>query len=325
MKKMIKVLLPIILIVAVAVGVVLMPLGKSEKITDTVDNWMSNISDDTPLSAINIPGTHDSATKFVMASAISRTQNLSVYEQLQAGVRYFDFRFEKTETDIITVHDVTNCKTGSGYFADDLTAGMIVDVCRKFLEENPTETILFQFKEGDGDAGTTLYSEFYNRYIKGNESLWFTQNRIPEMGEVRGKIVMLRVVSVDGSFDDTNSGINFENYPYVGSTKLYDYRRCEITDLNNIAYAQMYVQDSYKLGVNDKWTAIKDFIESDLSDEEFNICLTSSSKIPLPYFIAKQTNKNLSEYEFENGKVYGIIATDFITQEICEKIYSTNY
>ena len=170
-----------------------------------------------------------------------------------------------------------------------------------------------------------MYSEFYDKYIKGSENLWFTQNCVPEMGEVRGKIVMLRVVSIDDTFDETNSGINFENYPYVGTTQLYDYRRCDIAMLNGETYAQMYVQDSYKLGVDEKWTAVKDFIESDLSDEDFNICLTSSSKIPLPYLIAKKTNKTLMEYDFEKGKIYGIIATDFITQEICEKIYSTNY
>lgn len=85
----------------------------------------------------------------------------------------------------------------------DLTAADTVNMCEIFLKENPGETILFQLKEDDGDAGIALFGEFYAQCIRGREELWYLENRIPALGEVRGKIVLLRVVGVDAShFDD---------------------------------------------------------------------------------------------------------------------------
>lgn len=57
-------------------------------------NWMSGLCSDLPITAINMPGTHDSATKYVRFKPICNTQNLTIEEQLQIGVRYLDMRFE---------------------------------------------------------------------------------------------------------------------------------------------------------------------------------------------------------------------------------------
>lgn len=132
----------------------------------------------------------------------------------------------------------------------DLTAADTVNMCESFLKENPGETILFQLKEDDGDAGIALFGEFYAQCIRGREELWYLENRIPALGEVRGKIVLLRVVGVDAlHFDDKTCGIDFSAYPYVGSRDIRDFRRRDIKKLSDgETYAQMYVQDSYKLG-----------------------------------------------------------------------------
>lgn len=152
------------------------------------NNWMSAVKSSTPITAINIPGTHDTATQYVTASYFSQTQSLSIKEQLDIGVRYFDIRLEKTENDFIAVHGITDCKEDSGVLAKNLTAGKIIEYCRDFLKSNPTETILFQIKEDDGDAGTAFFDSFYDLYIKDSRSLWFTENRIPTLGEVREKL-----------------------------------------------------------------------------------------------------------------------------------------
>lgn len=102
-------------------------------------------------------------------------------------------------------------------------------MCESFLKENPGETILFQLKEDDGDTGIALFGEFYAQCIRGREELWYLENRIPALGEVRGKIVLLRVVGVDAShFDDKTCGIDFSAYPYVGSRDILDFRRRDI-------------------------------------------------------------------------------------------------
>ena len=162
-------------------------------------NWMSSLCSDLPITAINMPGTHDSATKYVRFAPICNTQNLTIEEQLQIGVRYLDMRFElKDGRKLVAVHSIADCKKERGLNSADLTAADTVNMCESFLKENPGETILFQLKEDDGDAGIALFGEFYAQCIRGREELWYLENRIPALGEVRGKIVLLRVYRQQG-------------------------------------------------------------------------------------------------------------------------------
>ena len=136
-------------------------------------NWMSGLCSDLPITAINMPGTHDSATKYVRFAPICNTQNLTIEEQLQIGVRYLDMRFElKDGRKLVAVHSIADCKKERGLKAADLTAADTVNMCESFLKENPGETILFQLKEDDGDAGIALFGEFYAQCIRGREELW---------------------------------------------------------------------------------------------------------------------------------------------------------
>ena len=290
------------------------------------NGWMSRIGGETPITAINIPGTHDSATEYVSYAFISRTQTLSIAEQLEAGVRFFDMRFEKTENGFKAVHSSIDCREGKSIFSEKLTAEKIIGDCSAFLSENTGETILFQLREDDGNAGESFFESFYELYIKNNPDLWFCENRIPKLGEVRGKIVLLRVVSADGEkFTDENSGINFSLYPYIDGIKKHDYRREDIETLAGTAYGSMYVQDSYQLLGRRKLAAIEDFLGSELNPAEFNICMTNCTGILLPRMNAIYVNRWLKKYGFESGKYYGIIAADFIDPELCGMIYSSNF
>jgi 1-phosphatidylinositol phosphodiesterase len=56
----------------------------------SLSSWMENISDDTLLSNITCPGTHDSCAR--SSIPFVRTQYLSITKQLEAGLRFFDLR-----------------------------------------------------------------------------------------------------------------------------------------------------------------------------------------------------------------------------------------
>lgn len=290
-------------------------------------SWMSGIRSKTPITAINIPGTHDSATQYVSFGGISQTQELSISQQLCAGVRFLDIRLEKTEDGFISVHSAADCREGKSVFSEKLTAAAIIEACRSFLKENPSETILFKLKEDDGDAGEEFYSAFYDLYIKNNRSLWYTKNRIPTLGQVRGKIVLLRHTSIDKKrFNDNTSGIDFSSYPYVGNRDKNDFRRCEITKLNGKKYASMYVQDTYKLEGSRKLEEIRAFLGEKLDPSEFNICFTScTGLLALPISNALIINRALLKDGFESGRYYGIVATDFISEELSAAIYQSNF
>ena len=285
---------------------------------------MSKVSDDTSLTEINIPGTHDSLARFVAFPMITRTQSASVAQQLEMGVRYFDFRFIKAHGGLVAAHGGIRCKARGGIFAPPLTAKAVAEICADFLEKHPEETILFQLKADKGGAGDSFFTEFYNTVIKGNEDGWFTENRIPTLGEARGKIVLLRGVSINAAlFNETDSGINFGAYPYIGSKKTDDYRLEKITDSGGKEYARMFVQDSYKLQMKKKWKAVRGFLEADLDKRNFNICLLSCTGFFMPLCNAKYINKRFMDYAL-GRKTYGIIAVDYAHPEICKKIYETN-
>lgn len=292
--------------------------------TVTGSNWMSAADGSAPITSLTVPGTHGSATQYVTAPIISRTQSLSVAEQLRTGVRYLDICLKKTETGFAAVNGTASCKSDGSIFAEDLTASKLIEYCRDFLQSNPTETVLFRLTE-NGDGNKAFFTSFYELYIKNSRELWFTENRIPLLDEVRGKIILLRTVGADAeSFDDSDSGINFQLYPDIDSREQYDYRRCNITKLEGEAYTSMYIQDSYKLEGDRKWNAVSNFLGSDLSSESFNICYTSCADGSTPQFNAQDINSRLMQYDFQKGKAYGIIAVDFAEKDLCERIYTVN-
>lgn len=322
MKKAIIIISSAVLIVAMTAYLALTAFAATNV---RENNWMSAVSSSARLTEINIPGTHDSATKYVSAGFISCTQSLSISQQFENGVRYIDTRFKKVENKFLAVHGIANCKVSGSAFAEDLTASHIIADCKAFLSSNPTETILFQLKEEESSAGVDFYTSFYNLYIKNSPESWFIENRIPTLGEVRGKIVLLRAVSLDTNrFNDSNSGIDFSRYPYIGDQTQYNYQRRDINKVNGTKYSSMYVQDSYKLEGAEKWECIKAFLDSDLKSNEFNICMTNCTRLSTPQLNAQDINKRIKNYGFQKGKCYGIIAMDFVTDEFCNLIVNTN-
>lgn len=324
MKKSIKKLSAVFLVMVILLISVIPAFAADNEINGK--NWMSNLDGSKKITEINIPGTHDSCTQNIILSPVLKTQSHSVYEQLNMGVRYFDMRFKYEDNEFTAVHSFGKCRTSCNPFSDKLTAGLVIEDCKKFLAKNPGETILFQLKIGDGEQPESFYSAFYDKYINADKDLWFIENRVPTLEEARGKIVLLRVVPVDENrFDDSNSGINFSTYPHVEEPEVINFKSSKITKLSDKkAYAGLYVQDSYKLKPEEKWTAVKTFIEQDLNPNNFNINLSSYAGSKLPEGNAKDMNPRILNYNLENGRYFGILATDFVTAELAQHIYKTN-
>ena len=160
-----------------------------------------------------MPGTHDSACRYMDFGFISQTQHLSVTDQLNIGVRYFDFRFKYNKSKFIANHSICYCRKNFGFWNEILLADDIVRECIDFIREKPTETILFQLKEAESNAGNEFYNAFYKKYIENCLDCWFLENRVPTMNEARGKIILLRAVAADvNKFTDENCGIDFTSY-----------------------------------------------------------------------------------------------------------------
>ena len=176
-----------------------------------IKNWMKNVDGGKLISELTIPGTHDSATyKMDDSSGFGyvKTQTLSIEKQLGAGCRFLDIRLKVSRDHLSAFH---------GSFFLKLFFGEILNFLKTFLSQNPTETILMSIKNEDGIDSDAAHFEqvFITEYLDPNAQLWYTKNRIPQLREVRGKIVLLRRfkkligymdLGIDFDLGDNNSG-----------------------------------------------------------------------------------------------------------------------
>ncbi|EGN96244.1 hypothetical protein SERLA73DRAFT_76223 [Serpula lacrymans var. lacrymans S7.3] len=147
-------------------------------------NFLSEIPDTVPLSSLLLPGTHD--TMAFYGWPVSQCQSLGtpLDAQLRAGIRVLDIRLSIIDSRLLAYHGAYPQRTP---FRDILTT--LYD----FLNGQSTcyETIVVSIKQED--KGGELFSKLVREEIMaspGGIELWYLENRIPTLGEVRGKAVM---------------------------------------------------------------------------------------------------------------------------------------
>lgn len=158
------------------------------------EKWMKNIPDETPLSMISIPGTHDSAARFTTAPTprIFCCQDMSVKNQLLSGARFLDIRLILSHNKFKAVHFFIRCRKEKELSSGTLLFDDILCDTAEFLKENPTETVIVSIKMDSGVNVKDFYKSFRSRYIDTQKDLWYTENKIPKLEAVRGKIVLMR-------------------------------------------------------------------------------------------------------------------------------------
>ena len=163
-------------------------------------NWMSGIKDDTYLSDISIPGTHDSGTRIVdsVSTTWAKCQSLSIAEQLNIGVRYLDMRLAydtACKGNIRVVHSSVDCWNGNN---GKLTLYEVLNDCYAFLNANPTETIIMSVKEDAGNNAQALADAIWT-LIYDNYSKWYLSTSTPQLKNARSKIVLASRISQMGT------------------------------------------------------------------------------------------------------------------------------
>lgn len=275
-------------------------------------NWMKNIGDDTSVKDINIPGTHDSATKYCQFSLISSCQNKSIKEQLEIGVRAFDIRVDKNTL----VHSF--CKCRASLLGSVLTLDDVIGDIFSFLNENPSEIVLMFFKMDNGESSLECFRLLYENFIKTNPDKWYLENKIPALGEVRGKIVLLSRTE----YDTEKAGIDFNAMPYQGGTKETKWE-----DFSPNGEDTVTVQDRYMLLWYKKWKkAVKPLLdESEKLKGNMILNFLSDAGIPcMPRFVSKYINHKFLSYNLKKGNHYGLIMFDFVNKKLTEKVINSN-
>ncbi|KAF2842539.1 phosphatidylinositol phospholipase C [Patellaria atrata CBS 101060] len=211
--------------------------------SSNLNSWMRELKDETPLSALSIPGTHNSPTCHTALPSV-RCQAVGIKEQLDNGIRFFDIRVQPQEPDkkdsdrLILVHGVFPISlTGNKYLRD------LIKETEGFLDRNRSETVIISLKrEGPGNHTDQQLSRIlYDHYAK-DENRWYTEARIPKLGEVRHKIVLMRRFAIEDRLKKMHGGkgwgINAENWAYNtpndthGDVCVQDF--CEVLETENI-------------------------------------------------------------------------------------------
>jgi 1-phosphatidylinositol phosphodiesterase len=186
--------------------------------SSNLESWMNKFRNETPLSALSIPGTHNSPTCFTALPSV-RCQAVSIQDQLNNGIRFLDIRVQPESPDnpskdgLILVHSAFPISlTGTKYFRD------LVNTVLSFLDANPSETVIMSLKrEGIGKSTDQQLSRILHDHYATDSTRWFTENRLPVLGETREKIVLIRRFALDESLKTENKGtgwcIDAESWP----------------------------------------------------------------------------------------------------------------
>lgn len=294
-------------------------------------SWMRDIPDETPVTALSIPGTHNSAC-IGGPLGFGQTQNLDLSHQLLAGIRFFDLRLAHYQDDLFVHHDVLHMEK---CYAE------VLDICSDFLGRFPSEAIFMSVKEEDrldSSLGRFAPSEllgkntadsdnwvirsdsfeevfkartwqhlqdaslFYNFAAPnpgGSETTASALTPETTLEDVRGKIVLLR--RFEGS-DDV--GVDLTYWP-------------ENQTFRSAAIPAYDVHDRYQgLKDEEKYELVVAHLEEAKKGDLKDLYITFSSAVGLKaHGYAEVINPRLNDYLVESAKGrVGIIAIDFFEE-----------
>ncbi|XP_040899674.1 uncharacterized protein LOC121185525 [Toxotes jaculatrix] len=140
--------------------------------------WMAGIEDFRTLSLLTIPGTHNSMAFY--GGPETECQVLSLKDQLRAGIRFLDLK-------VFGLFDTLYVMNGVMYQRS--TFREVLDTVKEFLKEYKTEAVLIRVEPEFFEK--TSVNEMVQTLIGDDEHVWVTSG-MPNMGQIRGKIVFLQ-------------------------------------------------------------------------------------------------------------------------------------
>ncbi|MBR2789608.1 MAG: phosphatidylinositol-specific phospholipase C [Eggerthellaceae bacterium] len=312
-----------VILLAVA-ALLIIPLTETGDATpvEGSDSWMAQLPDETPLSRVVIPGTHDSATQYCQLAFITKCQALSIAGQLDAGFRYLDIRLgDDGNGGLQLFHGFTHAKTG--VFGGNLTLEAVLADCYAFLDAHPTETIIICVKQEHGEASVADFQRLLDAQVQANPDEWLLTDTLPTVGEARGKLVLMR------RYDDEAGLGAAAGIPALWAGQGgHDDTKLHLMMEDNGSYT-LWVQDRYEYDADDKWTAfLGGMVTAAMGAEPGDVALHFLSTKGTfvqghPYGFAKKLNAHLMG--LETDAITGWVIVDFGSAPIAEHIYLSNF
>ena len=271
---------------------------------------MSRIPDNTSLAELSIPGTHDSGALHDApwpATDSAKNQDKTYREQLDMGVRFLDIRNNNYGDEFLIYH---------GIVYQEHKFDHVLEEVDKFLAANPSETIIMGIKKEGADTDSTRsFEATLMWYMKESHAKdrWYTGTTIPNLGDVRGKIVLIRRFGAD-----TIQGLDASNWR------------------NNIPLPRgsIRIQDYFSVSdAEDKWRAILPvFLEAHKGDTDtLYLNLTSAHTktlygLPQITPISSKVNPTMLALlkRFGTGRL-GVLIADYINKDLALRIVNANF
>ncbi len=152
--------------------------------------WMSALRDCELLGGFSLPGSHNTMAlhDWGWARDTAKCQTLGLSAQLRAGVRFVDIRARHVEDRLVMQHGVVPQRA-------DLCD--VLEELRRFLAGNPSEMVIMSLKEEHTAKGNSRsFAQTFADYARRFPGLFFAPGQsvtaAPQLGEVRGKVVLAR-------------------------------------------------------------------------------------------------------------------------------------
>ncbi|MDE6111461.1 MAG: phosphatidylinositol-specific phospholipase C domain-containing protein, partial [Eubacterium sp.] len=253
--------------------------------------WMEKLDGSKPVLEYNLVGTHDSVTQYVQFSFDTRCQDRNIYDQLCLGVRMLDIRVESKGERLKLVHAFAKTFNTPNRLGKQMDMADVLSHCYCFLKENPSETIVFQFKNDNGRENEKCFNNLFYTYIKGNEDKWFLENCVPTLDEARGKLILVRRCKMENreEYTEKNTGIDFSRWAEQDALEPIPLP-LETGGENSVTFV---IFDRYKYRPVPRWNdCIKPFLDKakPFAGEYILNYLSTAGGIKGPYRNAKYIN-----------------------------------
>jgi 1-phosphatidylinositol phosphodiesterase len=281
-------------------------------------NWMSKVTNTQLISRLTLPGTHDTMALYENAYGTAQCQTLTIGAQLTNGVRCLDIRGRHISNALAMHH-------GMVYQLANFTD--VLNATTSFLSNNPTETVVMLLKEewkatGNNRSYENTVKSYLTKYpAKYFYNGWKPCTKIPTLGEVRGKIVLVRrfagMIGIDATSWPDNPKAVVKVGPRVMAEDLYS---------QNYSVWDPFNTDKY----DTKWSAIYDgLLRADEDNEGAFLRLTFSSGLimyspilPQIRGVAENINPRLDGFfRKRSSGMFGAVMMDFATPELIAKVY----
>lgn len=264
--------------------------------------WMKQLPDSVPLCHLSIPATHDSGA--LEGGEAFQTQDLTLEEQLELGVRGFDIRLKACDNNLLGVYH-------SIVFQDMYWETEVLPAFITFLEEHPSEMlIVFVKKEG---GSNTAFTDLLTQSLASPQNAPYFVTQVSNditLGACRRKILLIHRDHLLTDFPGAQC------HGWQNNTSS----RVTLKDRHGNK-VETSVEDHYQFptaaSAEEKaalaWSHIKQVAEEDKHSHTWHFTFASATALPEdgPQAFATIVNAQLAQRMTNAPANYGIIFMDF--------------